>query len=232
MRALLQCIAYKVPLGLSVLSVLILSQTLDLQTIAAQQGPRLSACATSSTYLLGIKSIVIAQGKGILHWNICRIPLLLLAYVLFFVASLMACHRAPFDLPEAESELIGGYHTEYGGLRWAWLMLAEYSKLLLMSMLGVHLFLGAWHTPFPNLPGLPLGSWTTGLPDTWGAQAWACFWILAKVLFVVSIKMVLRWTLPRLRLDQLMHLCWQYLTPAALLLVGVTLWWHWCILDR
>jgi NADH-quinone oxidoreductase subunit H len=231
MRALLQFIAYEVPLGLSVLRVLIVSQTLDLPTIAAQQGLGVPAGAASPTYLLGIKGIDVAQWGGVLAWNIFRMPPLFLSYILFFVTSLAACHRAPFDLPEAESELIGGYHTEYSGLRWAWLMLAEYSMLLLMSLLGVILFLGGWHTLLPNLPGLPLGTWTSGFPGTWTSHWWAGCWLFTKALLVILVQMVIRWTLPRLRFDQVMRLCWQYLTPAALLLCWVTLWWQLLILS-
>jgi NADH-quinone oxidoreductase subunit H len=231
MRALLQFIAYEVPLGLSVLSVMMVSQTLDLPTIAAQQGLGVLASTAVPTYLLGIKGLDVAQWGGILAWNIFRMPPLLLSYAIFFVTSLAACHRAPFDLPEAESELVGGYHTEYSGLHWAWLMLTEYSMLLLMSLLGVILFLGGWHTPLPNLPGLPLGTWTSGLPGTWAGHFWAGGWLFSKALIIILIQMSIRWTLPRFRFDQVMLLCWQYLTPAALLLCWVTLWWQLLILG-
>ena len=231
MRALLQFLAYEIPLSLSVLSVLIVSQTLDLRAIAAQQGLGAPAYTLAPTYLLGIKGIDVAQWGGILSWNILRMPSLCLSYVLFFVTSLAACHRTPFDLPESESELVGGYHTEYGGLCFAWLMLAEYSMLLLMSLLGVILFLGGGHTPLPNLPGLPLGSWTSGLPGTWASHIWSGGWLFAKALLIILGQMIIRWTFPRLRFDQVMRLCWQYLTPAALLLCLLTLWWQLCILG-
>jgi NADH-quinone oxidoreductase subunit H len=227
MRALLQFMAYEIPLGLSVLSVLMVSQTLDVQAIGAQQGPSFSG----PIYLLGLKGIDIAQWGGVLTWNILRMPTLCLSYAIFFVASLAACHRAPFDLPEAESELVGGYHTEYGGLHFAWLMLAEYGMLLLMNLLGVTLFLGGWHTPLPNFPGLSLGTWTSGLPGTWLGHWWAGCWLFSKALFVIAVQMGIRWTLPRLRFDQVMCLCWKYLTPAALLLCLVTLWWQLLILG-
>ena len=226
MRALLQFMAYEVPLSLSVLSVVMVSRTLNLADIAAQQGPGAHAPA----YLLGLKGLDVAQWGGILTWNVVRMPPLALAYGIFFVAALAACHRAPFDLPEAESELISGYHTEYGGLLWAYFMLAEYSMLLLMSLLGVILFWGGWHSPLPNWPGLPLNTWTSGSPDTWSAHLWAGFWLLSKALVVVGLKMIIRWTFPRLRFDQVMRLCWQYLTPAALLICLATLWWQLCIL--
>lgn len=231
MRSLLQFIAYEVPLVLSVLSVLIVSQTLDLQAIAAQQGPGAHVGSSIPTYFMGIKGINVAHWGGVLAWNIVRMPPLCLAYVIFFLTSLAACHRAPFDLPEAESELIGGYHTEYSGLRWAWLMLSEYSMLLLMSLLGVVLFLGGWHTPLPNFPGLPLGSWTSGVSGTLAGHLWSGYWLFSKAILVILAKMVIRWTLPRLRFDQVIRLCWQYLTPAALLLFLTTLWWQLLILG-
>lgn len=230
-RALLQFLAYEIPLGLSVLSVLIVSQTLDLHAIAAQQGLSTPACTSVPTYLLGIKGVDVAQWGGILSWNILRVPPLFLSYILFFVISLVACHRTPFDLPESESELVGGYHTEYSGLCFAWLMLTEYSMLLLMSLLGVILFLGGGNTPLPNLPGLPLGSWTSGLTGTWASHIWSGVWLFSKALLIILVKMIIRWTFPRLRFDQVMRLCWQYLTPTALLLCLLTLWWQLCMLD-
>ena len=230
LRTLLQFIAYEIPLLLSILSVLIVSQTLDLSLIAAQQGPHTPPGIVIPAYFLGIPYMPVDSWGGILTWHIIKMPPLGLAYVIFFVASLVACHRAPFDLPEAESELIGGPHTEYSGLRFAWLMLAEYSMLFLMSLLGVILFLGAGHTPFPNFPGLPLGLWTSGFPGTWLSQVWSSFWLFVKVWFVIFLKMMIRWTFPRMRFDQVIHLCWQYLIPVALLLCLVTLCWQLLIL--
>lgn len=202
MRAVMQLISYEVPLGLSVLCVVVVCQTLDLQTISWQQ---------------------VAEGHvGFWAWNIFRVPSLWLVYPIFFIASLAACHRAPFDLPESESELIGGYHTEYGGLRWAWMMLAEYGKMLLMALLGVILFWGSWSTPFADWGALRLGTWTSGTPDTLTGHCWAGGWLFAKALSIVSVQMWIRWTWPRLRFDQLLQLCWLRLTPAALLALLVT----------
>lgn len=230
MRALLQLIAYEVPLGLSILSVLIVSQTLDLPSIVAQQGPGASLSGSIPAYLLGIKSGEITQW-GVFAWNVFKMPPLFLSYAVFFVASLAACHRAPFDLAETESELIGGYHTEYGGIFWAWLMVAEYGTLLLMGLMGVTLFLGGWHTPFPNLPGLPLGTWTSGMPGTMVGHAWAGCWLFSKALVVIFLQMSIRWVLPRFRFDQVIRLCWLYLTPVSLLLCLVVLWWRLLILS-
>ena len=231
LRAVAQIISYEVPLGLSVLCVIVVSQTLDLQAISSQQGIWQSlASPTQPSYLLGIKGLPITQWGGLLAWNIFRMPCLCLAYVIFFIASLAACNRAPFDLPEAESELIGGYHTEYSGLYWAWMMLSEYGLVLLMSLLGTILFLGSWNTPLPNLGPLKLAVWTSGHPGTLAGSLWTGFWLFAKAILIILVQMWIRWTFPRLRLDQLMRLCWIYLTPAALLLLLITVWWQLLIL--
>lgn len=231
LRAVAQLISYEIPLSLSILCVIIVSQTLDLQTISYQQGIwQPLASPTQTSYFLGIKGLNTAQWGGLFAWNILRMPCLCLAYGIFFIASLAACNRAPFDLPEAESELIGGYHTEYSGLYWAWMMLSEYALMLLMSLLGTILFLGSWNTPFPNLGPLKLAIWTSGYPGTLVGSLWAGFWLCTKAVFIILVQMWIRWTLPRLRLDQLMRLCWIYLTPAALLLLLITLWWQLLIL--
>src|SRR5205823_3846215 len=117
-------------------------------------------------------------------------------------------NRAPFDIPEAESELVSGFHTEYTGLRFAFVFLAEYSMMLLVSTIGVILFLGSWNTPLPNLGVVKLADWTTGM-------GWGVIWILLKAMALVGVQMWIRWTLPRLRIDQLLNLCWKVLTPLA-----------------
>jgi NADH-quinone oxidoreductase subunit H len=105
-------------------------------------------------------------------------------------------------------------------MAFALIMLAEYGNLMLLSMLGVILFLGGWHSPLPNLgEALPLFNWTTGL-------LWAPFWLLFKSLLVVSLTMWIRWTYPRLRADQLMRLCWKWLTPIGLGLLFVSALWR------
>jgi NADH-quinone oxidoreductase subunit H len=125
---------------------------------------------------------------------------------------LAECNRAPFDLPEAESELVAGFHTEYSGFRWAIIMLAEYAMMLLVSFVGVILFWGSWNTPLPNIGGLYLANWTSAGP-------WGPFWLIVKTLFFVAVQIWVRWTYPRLRVDQLMNLGWKFLTPASLILI-------------
>lgn len=217
MRSAAQIISYEVPLGLSILCVCMVCQSLDLQEISFQQ----SILNDQPQYLFGIRSWGLETGSvgGFLTWNIFRMPLLAFAWVIFFIASLAECNRAPFDLPEAESELVAGFQTEYSGFRWAVIMLAEYGMMLLVSILGAILFFGSWNTPFPNIASLKLATWTTGEPGTLASTLWGIFWLVSKSWFFVALQMWVRWTYPRLRVDQLMSLSWKYLTPLALGLV-------------
>jgi NADH-quinone oxidoreductase subunit H len=224
MRAVAQIISYEIPLGLSVLCVVMLSQTLDLQQISYQQG----IYAADPVYLFGIRKlgIDISDVGGFLSWNVIRNPFLLIAYIVFFIASLAECNRAPFDLPEGESELVAGFHTEYSGMRWALFMLSEYGMMLLVSLLGAILFLGSWNTPFPNIGPLRLADWTSGEPGTWFGYLSGVFWVLGKAFFGVLIQMWVRWTFPRLRVDQLMYLGWKVLTPVGLILFFISGIWR------
>ncbi|TAH27692.1 MAG: NADH-quinone oxidoreductase subunit H [Cytophagales bacterium] len=230
-RAVAQIISYEIPLTLSVLSVVMICQTLDLQEISYQQGIWINWNATSNleaNYLFGIKALNIdtTQIGGIFTWNIFRFPLLMVSFIIFFIASLAEANRAPFDLPEAESELVGGYHTEYSGFRWGLFMLAEYAMMLLVAFMGAILFLGSWNTPFPNIGSLALANWTSGSPGTFLGNIVGFSWLLIKTLLIVYLQMLIRWTYPRLRVDQLMHLCWKILTPIALGIVFIASIWR------
>lgn len=223
MRSAAQIISYEVPLGLSVLCVCMVCQSLDLQEISYQQ----STFGTEPKFLFDIPAWGIETSRigGFLNWNVFRMPLLFFAWVIFFIASLAECNRAPFDLPEAESELVAGFQTEYSGFRWAVIMLAEYGMMLLVSILGAVLFFGSWNTPLPNVASLQLAEWTSGTPGTMASTLWGIFWLLSKSLFFVAVQIWIRWTYPRLRVDQLMNLSWKYLTPLALVLVIVCGFW-------
>jgi NADH-quinone oxidoreductase subunit H len=223
MRSAAQIISYEVPLGLSVLCVCMVCESLDLQEISYQQ----SILREQSQYLFGIESFGINTSAigGFLTWNIFRMPLLAGAWIIFFIASLAECNRAPFDLPEAESELVAGFQTEYSGFRWAVIMLAEYGMMLLVSILGAILFFGSWNTPLPNIGPVTLATWTSGAPGTIASTLWGIFWLMSKSWFLVSLQMWVRWTYPRLRVDQLMNLSWKYLTPLALGLVILCGFW-------
>ncbi|WP_226388748.1 complex I subunit 1/NuoH family protein [Penaeicola halotolerans] len=222
MRSVAQIVSYEIPLSLSVLSVIVLSQSLDLQEISFQQ----SIWSDQKSYLLGISALgEVSSWGGFFTWNIIRLPILVPVFVIYFIASLAESNRAPFDLAEAESELIGGFHTEYSGFRWALIMLAEYGMMLLVSILAAILFLGSWNSPLPNIGTVKLAEWTNGSIGTWTSYAWGSFWLLSKAFLLIFVQMWVRWTYPRLRVDQLMNLCWKYLTPAALLLLLLSAVW-------
>jgi NADH-quinone oxidoreductase subunit H len=215
MRSAAQIISYEIPAGFAIISVVMIAQTLDLQVISAQQG----ILATEKIKFAGFWDV--SQIGGLFSWNVFRAPHLLIAFVIYFIASLAESNRAPFDIPEAESELVAGFHTEFTGIRFALVFLAEYSMMFLVSMIAVILFLGAWNTPLPNISGIKLATWTTNVP-------WGIFWVVIKTLALVGVQMWIRWTLPRLRVDQLMDLCWKVLTPlafACMLISGVWRLW-------
>ncbi len=217
-RSVAQMVSYEIPIGFAIISAVMISQTLDLQLINYNQG------ILSKQDILFLGFINVNQIGGILAWNVFQAPHLLVAYMIYFIASLAECNRAPFDLPEAESELIGGFHTEYTGLRFAFIFLAEYAMMFLVAMLGVTLFLGGWNTPFPNIGSFKLAEYTTGI-------FWGIFWVMGKCLLVVAVQMWIRWTLPRLRVDQLMTLCWKVLTPLAFACLVISGLWMLLLLS-
>lgn len=203
-RAVSQIISYEIPAALALLAAIVMTGTMDLQEIGLMQ---------SGT-------------NGILNWNALQFPHLIPAFLIYFTAILAETNRAPFDLPEAESELIAGFHTEYSGFRFALFMLAEYANMLLLSTLAVIIFWGAWNSPLPDIGAIQLHSWTSGSPGTISATIWGVCWILSKSLFCVIVMMWLRWTLPRVRPDQLLSICWKYLVPIGLILIGVSAVWQ------
>lgn len=219
MRSVAQIISYEIPLGLSVLCVAMTAQSLDLQVISGQQG----ILHDGPVYFMGISAFDVSGIGGFLAWNVFTMPVLWVAFVIFFIGGLAEANRTPFDLPESESELIGGYHTEYSGFRWGLFMLAEYAMMLLMAFLSAILFFGSWNSPLPNIGSFMLAEWTTG-------PVWGVFWLFSKALFFIFLQIMVRWTLPRLRVDQLMTLSWKYLTPVAILLVFIIgIWKLWLI---
>ncbi len=222
-RSAAQLVSFEIPLGLTILCVVIISGSLNLQDIAAQQG----IFSSEVQYLFGVKSLGIEVQSigGFLAWNVVRMPLFFILFIMYFIASLAEANRAPFDIPEAESELVGGFHTEYAGMRWALLFLSEYGMMLLVSVVGVILFWGAWYSPFPNIGTLRLADWTNGTPGTISATLWGFAWIMLKTYILIAIQMWVRWTLPRLRVDQFMYLCWKVLIPFTLLFVAISAIW-------
>jgi len=174
---------------------------------------------------LSLKDIVDAQQGGLPYWLLWRyFPLNVILFLVFFTASLAECNRAPFDIPEAESELVAGFHTEYSGFFFAMFFMAEYTEMVVISAVASVLFLGGYYAPIPALQSL-------------GPVGLGPFWLLGKALFLVFVMMWLRWTLPRLRVDQLMHVAWKVLLPISMtlvVLVGFLIlrWPHGFVLDR
>ena len=164
-----------------------------------------SIVATAGT--LSLVGIVDAQyNAGV--WYVFIQPA---AFVILFIGALAETNRAPFDLPEAEQELTGGFHTEYSGMRFALFYLAEYANMIVMSALATTLFFGAWLRPFPNVEAL----WILDLLPGW-------VWFLLKTFVFLYIFIWIRATLPRYRYDQLMRLGWKVLIPVAILNLVVT----------
>src|SRR5690606_32493257 len=145
-RSVAQIVSYEIPAGLAILCGVIISQSLDLQEISFQQGTwmrQFPGLQSETNFLFGLRSLGIDTTSigGFLTWNIFRFPLLFFAFVIYYIASLAECNRAPFDIPEAESELVSGFHVEYSGFRFAILYLGEYAMMILVSLVAVILFL-------------------------------------------------------------------------------------------
>jgi NADH-quinone oxidoreductase subunit H len=158
---------------------------------------------------LSLQDITVAQSGGLQNWFIFRFfPLMPVAFLVFFTAGLAETNRAPFDIPEAESELVAGFHTEYSGMFFAMFFMAEYTEMFVFSAVATVLFLGGYLAPHPALQQLG------PVPMGW-------FWIWLKAWSLVFVMMWLRWTLPRSRVDQLMHIAWKVLLPISLGLVVV-----------
>jgi NADH-quinone oxidoreductase subunit H len=223
MRAVAQLFAYEVPLTLSVLCIVLYNGSLDLSFIVSEQ----TITAANPAYLFGIKydALLMNDVGGILTWNIIQFPISIVALVVFFITSLAETNRGPFDVPEAESEIVAGFQTEYSGFRWSAIMLGEYAMMLLVAFLGISLFLGGWSSPLPNMGSVKLYDWTSGTAGSTGALVWSYSWLLLKAFVWVFVQMWVRWTYPRLRVDQLMYMCWKVLIPLSLVVLLIATVW-------
>lgn len=196
MRAVSQLVSYEIPVGLAVAGVVLWSGTMDLHQIVAQQ------------YRPGVFTC--------LGWNAVQSPWLGLLAVVFFLAGLAECQRTPFDMAEAESELVSGFNTEYSGLRWGLFAMAEYTEMLLVGGLLATLFFGGYQSPVGE-------QWIVALPPFWATLVHFVVFV-AKFVLCLFVMVWIRWTLPRLRVDQVMRLCWLTLVPLCLLaLLGLGL---------
>jgi NADH-quinone oxidoreductase subunit H len=204
MRSAAQVISYEIPAGIAIMVPVAMAGTLSMQ------------------------GIIGAQGGAPWEWFIFRNPAAFIAFFIFFTAQLAEGNRAPFDLPEAESELVAGYLSEYSGFRFAIYFLAEWGNLWVMSAVATTLFLGGWQIPGvgPEVYEAARGQGTFPALAWFGLQA-ASFGVFAlKSLFLVNVIIWIRWTLPRIRVDQMMTLCWKYLVPAAFVCFIFTLAWQ------
>ena len=191
LRAAAQSISYELPLALAVLAIVMMSNSLSTIDIVNQQ----------SEY-------------GILSWNVWRQPV---GFLIFWIAALAECERLPFDLPEAEEELVAGYQTEYAGMRFALFYLGSYVNLVLSALFVSVLYLGGWSFPIPvemvaNWVGVSeTASWLQVLTGALGIVM-----TIFKAYLLVFLAILLRWTVPRVRIDQLLDLGWKFLLPVAL----------------
>jgi NADH-quinone oxidoreductase subunit H len=189
LRAAAQLISYELNVGLSIVGVLLLSSSLSLVTITN------------------------AQAGGFWNWYFFAwgsFPQAI-AFMVFMISAIAETNRTPFDLPEAESELVAGFFTEYSGMRFAFFFLAEYGNMILVSCVATVLFFGGWHAPFEFLQGPESLHGITGI-----------FWFVLKVASFLFLFFWIRATLPRLRYDQLMRFGWKVLLPIALGNIVVT----------
>jgi NAD(P)H-quinone oxidoreductase subunit 1 len=197
LRAAAQSISYEIPLALSVLAIVMMSNSLSTVDIVNQQA-----------------------GAGIFSWNIWRQPV---GFVIFWICVLAECERLPFDLPEAEEELVAGYQTEYAGMKFALFYLGSYINLVLSALLVSVLYLGGWGFPIPVewLAGLLGQSVDEPLVQVITGSLGIVMTVL-KAYLLVFFAILLRWTVPRVRIDQLLDLGWKFLLPVALVNLLVT----------
>ncbi len=216
MREAAQVVSYEVPIGLCIVVPVLIVGSMNLVTIGE------------------------AQAGLFTNWLILHDPFTFLIFWVYFTCAIASVNRAPFDLAEAESELVAGFHTEYSGLRWSFFFMAEYGSMFLVSGLAAVLFFGGWNGPIPifhmlpAVPGLeggPSGHWAYEQGET----GWRILGFLANVGGVhnlilksaigVTVMMWIRWTLPRLRIDQVMTVCLKYCVPlAAIFFIGAVVW--------
>jgi NADH-quinone oxidoreductase subunit H len=173
---------------------------------------------------MDLVTIAEKQAGWLTNWYLFHDPFTFVIFWVYVTCAVASVNRAPFDLAEAESELVAGFHTEYSGLRWSYFFMAEYGSMFLVSALAAVLFMGGWNGPIPvaKLLGLSAG---TGDTAGYFVRLLGMANLLGKATLGVLVMMWVRWTLPRLRIDQVMTTCLKYCTPlAAAMFAGVMLW--------
>ncbi len=185
LRSSAQMISYELSMGLAILAVIVISGSFSLSEIVNQQYSNWSG----------------------LRWNIILQPI---GFIIFFITSLAETNRAPFDLPEAEQELVSGYNTEYSGMRFGMFFLAEYANMATSAAIVTLLYLGGWTLPFdPSILGFQIGTWQLAI--------FQFLVFVFKIYFIICVVIWIRWTIPRFRYDQLMNLGWRILLPLSIL---------------
>jgi NADH-quinone oxidoreductase subunit H len=205
MRSAAQVISYEIPAGIGAMIPVLMAGTLSMQ------------------------GIVRAQGPWPWQWFFFQNPFAAIGFVVFFVAQLAESNRPPFDLPEAESELVAGYLSEYSGFRYAIYFLVEFANVWVMSAIAVTLFFGGWQVPGVSAQALVEARGAAdALPPIgwWGLQILSMAVFTLKVVVLQNLIIWIRWTLPRIRVDQMMTICWKYLVPAGFLAFVATLLWQ------
>ena len=186
-RSAAQIISYEIPAGMALMIPVLLAGTMSTQ------------------------GIIRAQGGLPWQWFLFDNPAAFVAFFIYFISALAEGNRTPFDLPEAESELVSGYNTEYSGMRFSYFFLVEWGNMWVMSALATTMFLGGWQ--IPGLSPERFDALTGGIAVV--AEIASLLIFSLKTLFFVFVVMWLRWTLPRIRVDQMMNMCWKYLVPAS-----------------
>jgi len=200
MREAAQVVTYEVPLGMCVVVPVLIAGSLDLVVISDRQAGMFT------------------------NWLVFHDPFTFITFWVYFTCAMASVNRAPFDLAEAESELVAGFHTEYSGLRWSFFFMAEYGSMFSVSILASILFLGGWHGPIPITSMLGLTAENGPVLGYLGQLAGLAN-VLLKGVLGVCLMIWVRWTLPRLRIDQVMTTCLKYCTPiAAAMFLGATFW--------
>ena len=196
-RSAAQIISYEIPAGMALMIPVMLAGTLSTQ------------------------GIIRAQGGWPWQWFIFDNPAAFAAFIIYFISALAEGNRTPFDLPEAESELVSGYNTEYSGMRFSYFFLVEWGNMWVMSALAVTMFCGGWQ--IPGLSPERFDALTGGVAVVAEIASLGLF--VVKTLFFVFVVMWLRWTLPRIRVDQMMNMCWKYLVPISFVgVIFVAIW--------
>ncbi len=203
MRSAAQIISYEIPTVLVVLTIIMITGTTNLATLSEMQTGHFWNWMIFGGPNFGIAKFIF-------------IPFMIINFIIIYISTLAEVNRTPFDIPEAESELVSGYHTEYSGMKFAMFFLAEYANMFAVSAIVTALFFGGYQSPIGYLGNLFGAHWLIPIEQF--------IWFTAKGIFFVFVQMWLRWTLPRLRVDQLMAACWKYLIPIAfvnLIIIGL-----------